>query len=212
MRKLSLLTLFAIVMALGTAVTTAQAAAPSLTSTEYQQLLAFQHSTSTRKLKTLASIESAKRSCRKLSPASPLLRAGRSDCNATFSWLEATVHALARIKACAPQHTVAGRFPCLMSAYSRLAARVRGLYRADSHLHAVVVARGFTGACERALSDGSQAIAHERQMANDITKLVAAMHQRKLLAVQKWGSLYDAATAEAEASAKKASILTCPHQ
>lgn len=49
-------------------------------------------------------------------------------------------------------------------------------------------------------------------MAKDITKMVAAMHERKLLAVQKWGSLYDAATAEAESSAAKVSVVLCPHQ
>jgi hypothetical protein len=38
-----------------------------------------------------------------------------------------------------------------------------------------------------------------------------AMRQRNLLGVQKWGGLYDAATAESEAAASHTSMTVCPH-
>jgi hypothetical protein len=55
-------------------------------------------------------------------------------------------------------------------------------------------------------------LADEKQMGSDLAKMLAAMRRRNVLATQRWGSLYDAATAESESAATHASIGTCPHQ
>jgi hypothetical protein len=50
-------------------------------------------------------------------------------------------------------------------------------------------------------------------MSSDLAKLLAAMRHRNVLAVEKWGSLYDAATAETEStSSRSPSVVVCPHQ
>jgi hypothetical protein len=210
MRKLSLLAVLGVVLALSTGATAATS--PSLTSSEYQQLISFQGAASAGSLKTLGAVEALQKRCRSLSPGSRLMRTYRADCTASIVWVEATLKALQRIKACAHTHTVATRFACLGGAYERLERAVRALYRAERGVYRATVARGFTGACARALSDGTKALADEKQMGSDLAKMLAAMRRRNVLATQRWGSLYDAATAESESAATHASIGTCPHQ
>jgi hypothetical protein len=210
MRKLSLITILGVTLALSAGV--AAAATPAnLTTTEYQQLLAFQADTN-KPLKTLGALEAAQKYCRSLSPVSALMRADRTDCKASFGWAAASLKALDRVKACAHTKTVATRFPCLLSSYARLSGTVRALYHAEKHVYGAVVARGFTGPCLRALSDGPKAIGDQAHMTSDIAKMVSAMRSRNALAAQKWGSLYDAATAETEAAASKTSMAVCAHQ
>jgi hypothetical protein len=210
MRKLSLIAAVGL-LALSTGVAAA-ATTPSLTSTEYQQLISFQGAASAGSLKTLGAIEAAQKRCRALSPVSRLMRADRKDCTASFEWVEATVRALDRVKACAHTKTVATRFPCLRAAYVRLERSVRAFYHAEQRVYHATLARGFTGACMRALSDDPKALAHEAQMSKDLGKMLSAMQRGSLLATQKWGSLYDAATAETEAASSRTSVGVCPHQ
>jgi len=211
MRKLSHLAALGVVLALSTGVAAA-ATSPSLTSTEYQQLISLQGAASAGSLKTLGAIEALQKRCRSLSPVSRLMRTYRADCTASTVWVEASFEALQRVKACVHTHTVAARFACLGGAYAHLERTVRGLYRAELGVYRATVARGFTGACVRALSDGPKALADEKQMESDLAKTLAAMRSRNLLATQRWGSLYDAATTESEAAATHASIGVCPHR
>lgn len=212
MRKLSLITIVGALLAMSGAVAAAGAASPTLTRTEYRALLSVQAAGSIRSVKTVADVQRAQRACRDMSAVSAFMRADRADCNATYGWLEASVKALLRVKACAHRTTVDSRFACLTPSYARLGSTVRTMYHAEQRAYRAVVARGFTGACRRALSDGPKAIAHEGQMTIDISHMVSAMRSRSVLAAQKWGSLYDAATAEAEAAAPKVSVIVCPHQ
>lgn len=210
MRKLSLISILGVMLALSTGVAAA-ATSPALTSTEYQQLLAFQADTS-KPLKTLGALEAAQKYCRTLSPVSALMRSDRTDCKASFDWAAASVKALDRVKACAHTKTAATRFPCLLPSYARLSSTVHALHHAEKHVYGAVVARGFTGSCLRALSDGPTAIRDQAHMSSDISKMVSAMRTRNVLAAQKWGRLYDAATDETEAAASKTSMAVCPHQ
>jgi hypothetical protein len=211
MRKLSLITTVGVVLALSTGVAAA-ATTPSLSSTEYQQLISFQGAASAGSLKTLGAVEAAQRRCHALSPVSQLMRSDRTDCNASFEWVEASFSALGRLKACAHTTTLATRFSCLRSAYVRLERTVRALHHAEQRVYHATLVRGFTGACVRALSDGPKALAHEAQMGDDLAKMLSAMRRRSLLATQNWGRLYDAATAETEAASSRASVGVCPHQ
>jgi hypothetical protein len=210
MRKLSLVTILGLVLAMSTGAAAA-ATAPTLTGTEYQQLVAFQNDTR-KSLKSLAAVEAAQKDCHGLSPVSALMRADRADCNASFDWAEASAKALARVKACAHTKTVAARFSCLLSSYAGISRTVRALYHAELRVYRAVSARGFTGSCLRALSDGPKAIRDQAHMTKDMSKMVSAMRQRNLLGVQKWGGLYDAATAETEAAASHTSMTVCPHE
>jgi hypothetical protein len=212
MRKLTFFTILGVVLALSTGVAAASTS-PNLTNSEYQQLVAFQGSASAGSVKTLAAVRAAKRDCRTLSPVSRLMRSDRADCNASFAWVEASFGAVQRLKACAHTRTAATRFSCLRAAYVRLERSVRALYRDELSVHRATIARGFTGACELALSESPKTLTHEGQMSTDLTKLLAAMKLRNVLAVQKWGSLYDAATAETEStSSRTPSVSVCPHQ
>jgi hypothetical protein len=213
MRKLSLLTILLSIAALSTGAAASAAASPSLSAAEYQQLLNFQTSSSTKSVKTLAGIVRTQRTaCGALSPVSALMRADIPDCNATFEWLEDSVRALARAKVCAHRTSVAGRFGCLLPDYSKLSRGVRAMYHAEKRVYSAVLARGFSGACVGALSDNPTALKAEARMTTDITKMVSAIRRGAALAAAKWGSLYDAATAETEAAASKASVTVCPHQ
>ena len=95
MRKLSLITILGVMLALSAGVAAA-ATSPNLTTTEYQQLLAFQADTS-KPLKTLGSLEAAQKYCRSLSAVSALMRADRTDCKASFDWAAASLEALDRV-------------------------------------------------------------------------------------------------------------------
>jgi hypothetical protein len=213
MRNLSFLTILFTVVALSTGVAVADTTSPALSSTEYQQLLHFQSAASTKSLKTLAGIvRTQQRACGALSPVSALMRADTRDCNGTFEWLEDSVRALTRAKGCARLTSVASRFGCLLPAYSKLGRGVRTMYRAEKRVHKAVLARGFSGACVGALSESPKALRAEAHMTTDITKMVSAIRSRAALVAAKWGSLYDAATAETEAAASKASVAVCPHQ
>jgi hypothetical protein len=213
MRKLSLLTILLAVATLSTAAAATAASSPSLSGTEYQQLLHFQTSSSTKSVKTLAGVVRTQRiACGALSPLSALMRADITDCNATFEWLEDSARALARAKRCAHLTSVSARFGCLLPAYSKLSRGVRAMHRAEKRVHGAVLARGFSGACVGALSDNVKALKAEARMTKDVTKMVSAIRRRAALAAAKWGSLYDAATAETEAAASKASVTVCPHQ
>lgn len=217
MRKLSLLAVAILLLSVSTGAAStgaaADAASPVLTGTEYQQLLTFQSAAASLKsAKTVAAVVKARKSCRGLSRISALMRADRADCTATFGWIEASIKALASLRPCAHRRTVSSRFVCLTPAYARLSRSVGVLYRSERGVHRAVRARGFTGACGRALSNGPRAIAHEEQMAKDISKMVSAMRKRDVLATQKWGSLYDAATAESESASSKVSVAVCAHR
>jgi hypothetical protein len=205
-RKLSLITLLACAIA----ASTAAASAATLTSTEYQQLLGFQ-SSAAKATKTMAALKRAERSCGALSPVSAMMRAYRHDCAATFTWLQDSIAVLKTAKGCAHQPTVDARFACLTPVYSRLARAVRTMYRDEQRVYRAVVARGFSGSCRSALSDGPKAIRHEAQMVADMARAVTALHHDNVFAAQKWGSLYDAATAETEAAASRVSVSVCPH-
>jgi hypothetical protein len=211
MRKLSLITILGVVLALSTGV--AAAATATLTPTEYEELIALQTVyAGTKSLKSVRALEIAGQHCQQLSPVSALMRAERTDCKASFKWLGATVKALDKLKPCSKQTTVNGRFSCLLPSYTSVKVATRALYRAEKRAYSASVARRFSHTCVLALSDASRAIADEGRMASDMSKLVSAMHSRNLLSVQKWGSLYDAATAEMEAAATNVSVAACPHQ
>jgi hypothetical protein len=210
--QLPLIAILAVVLAMSTGVAAA-AASPSLTSTEYQQLISFQAAASVGSPKTLAAVEALQTRCRTLSPVSRLMRTDRADCAASFAWVEASFKAVERLKACAHTRTIAARFGCLRGAYVRLERTVAALYRDELSVYRATVSRGFSGACERALSQPRKTLVHESQMRGDLAKMVAAMKHDNLLAVQKWGSLYDAATAETEStSSHSPSVGVCPHQ
>jgi hypothetical protein len=211
MRKLSLVAIVGMLLAVSTGV--AAAATATLTPTEYQELTALQNVyAGTKSLKSVAGLEAARRHCQQISPVSALMRAERADCNAAFQWLGATVKAVLKLKPCSKQKTVNGRFSCLLPVYARIKATISAMYRAEKRLYNASVARGFGHTCVLALGDGSKAIAAEGRMTSDISKMVSAMRHRNLLVTQKLGSLYDAATAEMEAAASKVSVSACPHQ
>ncbi len=211
MRKLSFLAILGIMLTLSTGV--ASAATAPLNATEYQELIALQNMyAGTKSLKSVTALESARQHCQQLSPVSALMRAERADCKAAFQWLGANVRTLVNLKSCSKQTTVNRRLSCLLPSYIGIKVSARALYRAEERAYNASVARGFSHTCVLALSDGSTAIADEARMASDMSKEVSAMHSRNLLSVQKWGSLYDAATAEMEAAASKASVSACPHQ
>ena len=162
-------------------------------------------------MKTLGELESARVSCRELAPVSALMRAERADCNGGFDFFVASAQALLRVKACAPQTTVNGRFSCLMPAYVRLNRVVHAFYNVERRVHRAAASRGLTGACMRLLGTAPGVLNSEAQMTRDASRLVSAMRHRVLLSAQRWGSLYDAATAEMESLSPKTSVQVCPH-
>jgi hypothetical protein len=211
MRKLSLLTILGVMLAMSTGV--AAAATATLTHTEYQELSALQDAiVGTKSAKSVAAIESLGTNCRQLSPVSALMRGERADCTAVFQWLTASLKTLQKLKPCSEQHTVSGRFSCLLPSYVSIEGATRALYRAERRVTEAAVARGFSHTCVLALGEGSRAIADEAHMSSDIANMVSAMRRGDVLSTQKWGSLYDAATAEMEAAGKMVLMSTCPHE
>src|SRR5579875_599670 len=211
MRKLGLLTILGVVLAMSTGVATAAGA--TLTTTEYGELVALQSVfADTTSLKTVAAVESLGRSCQQAGPVSGLMRAERADCDAAIKWIDANVKAVLRIKACAKQTTVAGRFGCLLPSYTGLRDTIRAVYRAEKRVNSAARTRGFRGRCVLALGDDAKSIADVARMANDMSQMVAAMRRHNVLTTQKWGGLYDADTAEMEAAGSKVPVSACPHQ
>ena len=211
MRRIPLLALLGLTLWMSAGAAAAASTPGTLSSTEYQQIVSLQSDVAGKAAKGLPALISAVATCRRLNPVSSLVGAERNDCIAALTWAESNAHIVARLKVCSSRKTIDSRFACLLPDYSKLSAAVRVLYHAEVHLHALATAREFNKTCVLGLGDGPKAIAHEAQMVRYASRMVLAMRGRDALAAGKWGSLYDAATDEAEASASRAPLTACPH-
>jgi hypothetical protein len=212
MRRLSLLTLLGVLLAMSTGVAAADSSPAVLTNAEYQQLVLLQGQYTAKSLKSLPALEAAQAKCNKVRPVSALVGAERADCRDGFSWLIASVRIESKLKGCARGTTVNRRLACLLPYYQKLSVAVRGLYHADAYVNRVASGRHFNSTCVRALGDSAKAIAAEGRMATDASRLVSAIRTRDALSVQKYGGLYDADTADAESAGSKTPLTVCPHQ
>lgn len=183
-----------------------------LTDAEYQQLATIQVQYATKNLKSLGALEAAARGCNRVRPASALVSAERTDCRAAFAWLEDNARIVTKLKTCGHAQTVDARFRCLLPDYQRLSGSVRTVYHADTSVTRAAANRRLTRECVRALGDTPKALAAEERMAKDAAELVAAIRRSDVIAVQKYGGLYDAATADMEAAGSTTPLSACPRQ
>lgn len=206
MRKLSLFTILAVILAVAGGA--AAAATGSLTTFEYQQLVAARA-----KLKTAKGINSAIFDCEQIQMQSRLLTEERSDCASGLELVNSNADLKSYLKDCSAYSSAAARLRCLLPPYQQFYKTYRTYYGAEAAIHQLAVARGLGEACADLLSDTPVVISDEKVVVGALATMIKAAKSGNPSVFQSESRLVVAASAQISKGqqANDGPLSICPH-
>jgi hypothetical protein len=213
MRRLSLLAILGVTLALCTGVAAA-AGGGSLTAFEYQQLVSTRDKLKSDNLRTAKGLNAAIWACEQIQMATQLLTEERADCVSQLQMSKFGAVMKSYEADCVAYKSVAARLTCLLPPYEQFYGQVAQYYRAESTIHRIATARDLGEKCADLLSDTPYVISEEKRARDAIALIIAAAKAGQLLNFEAASGL--AVTALADVAKGQTSNndtpSLCPHQ
>jgi hypothetical protein len=216
MRKLSLITILGVMLALSSGIAAAATTGGSLTSAEYQQMqgvqtrLAATHVTNPLKL-----YKAMLWACEQTQIETPLLGAERSTCDDYALMNIFGLGIKPEVAACAARYRVADeRLSCLGAIYARWDRSILGFYTSEVEALQIAAARQFSRPCITFLAGTSAELSYAGKLAAVTKKIVTVARQGDLTGFEADAGIFitDAARLQAAESHDNSKLAACPHQ